>query len=377
VAWIGTSAGAGRSISTWLELVDAESVPAAMQQVRHCPLPSLVWIFADREGRIGKQASGWFPRRPKHLSGLLPVPAWDPLNHWQGRHDPQRLPGELDPPCGYTLAANEEVRTPGGPQWVTQIVPDYRFRRILERLGETPRASLEEMQRLQYDVLSVHARELLTIFLPLLSDGPMKERLSLWDCRYSPESREATLFQHFYRNLLLEVFGHEKGIGWRRMLYLCTRVGFSTMVLTAIDRLLKHEQSLWWHDRDKKELARRAAERAALEKDEPWSRFNCFHFANRFFEGRRVGNVLGFHTSEMAMPGCHATPFQGHLLKTATRETSFAPSYHFVTDLGTRQAWTNLPGGPSESPFSKYYKNDISRWADGKFKCLDADAPLP
>ena len=52
------------------------------------------------------------------------------------------------------------------------------------------------------------------------------------------------------------------------------------------------------------------------------------------------------------MPGCHATPFQGHLLRAATRETTFAPSYHFVTDLGTDEAWTNLPGGPSESRFS-------------------------
>ena len=62
------------------------------------------------------------------------------------------------------------------------------------------------------------------------------------------------------------------------------------------------------------------------------------------------------------MPGCHATPFQGHLLKTPRRETTFAPSYHFVTDMGTDEAWTNLPGGPSESLVSGWYKNDIPRW---------------
>ena len=78
-----------------------------------------------------------------------------------------------------------------------------------------------------------------------------------------------------------------------------------------------------------------------------------------------MGHVLGFHTAQMPMPGCHATPFQGHLLTTATRETSFAPSYHFVADMGTNEAWSNLPGGPSESRFSKWYKNDIPRWASG------------
>ena len=41
-----------------------------------------------------------------------------------------------------------------------------------------------------------------------------------------------------------------------------------------------------------------------------------------------------------------------------------------MTDLGTDEAWTNLPGGPSESRFSRYYKNDIPRWQTGTYKRL-------
>ena len=70
------------------------------------------------------------------------------------------------------------------------------------------------------------------------------------------------------------------------------------------------------------------------------------------------------------MPGNHATPFQGHVFQTATRESTFAPSYHFVTDLGSDVAWTNLPGGPSESRFSKFYRSDIPLWLDGEYKQL-------
>ena len=103
---------------------------------------------------------------------------------------------------------------------------------------------------------------------------------------------------------------------------------------------------------------------------------NGFHFTNRFVESRFVGRAFGFHTREMAMPGCHATPFQGHLLRAARRETSFAPSYHFVTDLGTDEAWTNLPGGPSESRVSGYYKNDIPRWRSGTYKRVGVE-PMP
>ena len=370
LAWTGSYEGSGRSMATWLDVAASRTAEEAMAVVRENPHPSLVWVFADTQGHIGKQASGWIPRRPTNSAGLLPVPAWDEKNHWRGWVSSDRLPREYDPPCGFVASANEDINPAGGPKLITLTLPDYRIRRITERLEQLPSATIEDMQTLQYDVVSVQARDLLPYFLPHMPEGDVKDRLAAWDYSYAPESPEATLFQHLYRNVLLEIFGHEKGIGWRRMLYICTRVGYSTMVLTSIDRLLQKEKSLWWEVRDKGDLIRRAAERLAEEEDVPWSEVNRFHFANRFFEGHSAGRMLGFHTAPMPMPGCHATPFQGHLLTTATRETSFAPSYHFVADLGTDEAWTNLPGGPSESRFSKFYKNDIALWSAGEYKRL-------
>jgi penicillin amidase len=368
--WIGDQFGVGRSIATWLDVIFAGDAAEGMDIARECPLPTLCWVFADRQGHIGMQAAGWFPRRASEHSGLLPTPAWDRGNHWRGRLSTSLLPRVYDPPEGFVASANENINPPGGPIFVTQPVPDYRKRRIVERLRQLPAATIQDMQSLQYDVVSLQARDLLAVFLPCLPDGAIKERLSKWDCSYSPESYEATLFSRLYRNVLLEIFGHEHGMGWRRMLYLCSRVGFSTMVLTAIDRLLVKQDSLWWRDRDKASMIRRAAERLASEKEAPWSAINGFHFTNRYVESRFVGRAFGFHTREMALPGCYATPFQGHLLRAARREASFAPSYHFVADLGSDEAWTNLPGGPSESRVSGYYKNDIPRWRSGHYKRL-------
>jgi penicillin amidase len=372
-AWIGDRAGAGRSIGTWLDIVAAQSTLEAMEIAQACPLPTLCWVFADSRGHIGRQANGWFPERAKGISGLLPIPAWDERNHWRGRLPQSVLPSTYDPPEGFVAAANEDPNAAGGPRLVTMIVPDYRRRRIDQRLRALDQATLEDMQTLQYDVVSLQAAELLRVFLPYLPEGEMKRRLAAWDCQYTPGSIEATWFSRLYQHVLLEVFGQERGIGWRRMLYLATRVGFSTMLLTAIDRLLVKEQSLWWQERDKAELIRRAGERVEKEPPVPWSVTNGFHFVNRFLDDGFVGRALGFSTGEIAMPGCHATIFQGHLLKSARRETTFAPSYHFVTDMGTNVAHTNLPGGPSEARLSGFYKNEIPRWCSGEYKVL---APL-
>jgi penicillin amidase len=303
-------------------------------------------------------------------SGIMPVPAWDPSNHWQGRVRVDLLPREYDPAIGFVASANEELYRRDGPPLHAHGQPDYRKRRIVERLTELPRATIEDMQNLQYDVLSLQARDLLPILLALVDDGPFKEKLSAWDCRYTPSSTEATLYQHFYRHVVLQIFGNEQGIGWRRMFYLCTRMGYSTMVLTAIDRTLRKVTSSWWRGRSKQALVQKAAELAQLEPVKPWSEFNSFHFVNRFFGTARAGRLLGFKSRPIAMPGCAGTVFQGHLFTTATRETTFAPTYHFVTSLGQDMAYTNLPGGPSESRFSEWYKTDIPRWISGEYKPL-------
>ncbi|MCH7750899.1 MAG: penicillin acylase family protein [Planctomycetes bacterium] len=368
--WIGSEEGAGRSVGCWLDVIQSGSTLEAMDTVRENPHPTLVWVFADREGHIGRQASGWLPDRPAQESGILPTPAWDIVYHWQGRQPNERLPSLYDPPEGYLSSANENLDRANERLIHSHALPDYRKWRIAERLHELPSATVEDMQALQYDITSVQARLLLPILLPHVPEGPLRDLLAAWDLRYTPESTAATMFQHLYRHVLLEIFGHEEGIGWRRMFYLSTRLGYSSMVLAAIDRLLCQAKSAWWKSRSKGEMIRRAAERTAQESVVPWGEANSFHFANRFFESERVGRLLGFHSAKMAMPGCQATPFQGHLLTTATRESSFAPSYHFVTDLGTDEAWTNLPGGAHESRFSKWYRNDISRWANGEYRLL-------
>lgn len=378
LAWTGAQEGSGRSIASWLRLLECTNVRDAMYAVRETPQPTLNWIFADRDGHIGRQASGWIPRRRSGQSGLVPVAGWFEENHWRGWLASETLPSAYDPAEGFVVAANESVNRADGPVINTLFLPDYRYRRISEQLSTMRQATTSDFQSLQYDVISLQARDLLKIFLPHLPEGEIKNRFVNWSCNYSPESHEASLFQRLYRNILLEIFGQpskeQGGMGWRRMFYLASRMGYSTMVLTAIDALLHKETSTWWKQRDKAALIRRAYEALSEKDDQPWSKVNAFRFTNRFFEGHKVGRLLGFHTGELPMPGNHATPFQGHLLRAAKRESTFAPSYHFVTDLGQDEAWTNLPGGPCESRFSKYYKTDITRWSRGEYKLLTPSA---
>ena len=370
LCWSGNEAGYGTAIGTWLQVVQAQQAEQAMEIVRSCSQPTLCWVFADREGNIGMQACGLFPRRGNQQIGLAPIPAWNPQNHWQGWIEYDQLPNVLNPKEGFVATANEEWNPPHLPMLVTQPASDYRQRRIAEVLSANSSSSIDDHQTLQYDLVSLQARDILQEVLPLMPAGAVHDKLAAWDCRYEPDCTEAALFQRLYRNIMIELLGEHRGIGWRRMLYLCSRVGYSTMVLTAADRVLASSRSNWWKVVSKEEVVRRATERLNSPEEIPWSQVNNFHFADRFFGNHLVGRILGFKTQQYPMPGNHATVFQGHVLQTATRETTFAPSYHFVTDLGRNEAWTNLPGGPSENRFSPHYKTDIPRWLAGEYKRL-------
>ncbi len=173
-----TSRARGHSIATWLRMIECDNTRDAMDLARECPQPTLCWVFADRRGTSACRPTAGFRRRPAGYSGLLPIPAWDAANHWRGWLPVESLPGEYDPPEGFVSRANEDINPPGGPVLVTLPVPDYRKRRIDERLAELPHATVDDMQALQYDVISLQARDLLAVFLPHLSDGELKERLT-------------------------------------------------------------------------------------------------------------------------------------------------------------------------------------------------------
>ena len=70
------------------------------------------------------------------------------------------------------------------------------------------------MFALQYDLVSLQARELLEVFLPHMSDGELKQRFESWDCRYDNDSHEASLFQRLYAEIIMQVYGQEEIMGW-------------------------------------------------------------------------------------------------------------------------------------------------------------------
>lgn len=150
-------------------------------------IPGENMIWADRKGDIGWQSVGIAPIR-KNWSGLVPVPG-DGRYEWSGYLPITSLPNVYNPSKGFWATANENnvpLNYPHENAVGANWADPYRVNRINEVLGSGKIMSQADMMRLQFDYLSIPARNLVPFLRDLKSADPKveKARQMLLDWNY-------------------------------------------------------------------------------------------------------------------------------------------------------------------------------------------------
>jgi penicillin amidase len=370
-AWSAHHGGAARSLDALARVPALRTVPEAQTVLREVTI-SCNWLLADREGNIGYQQSGLLPRR-RH-SGLHPVPAWEERWHWRGTVTSDRLHSVLNPPEGFLATANDDHNPPGGPLAINLPMGSYRADRIRSLLDDCPACTIDDMERIQTDLYSLQAERFMEILRPLLPDSFAGRLLRDWDCRYDRMSRGASLFESVYHALLEEVFG--RGLFGEEV---WETVISSTAIVAdyyhLFDNVLLGDDPMWFGDEGKHELISRVLgevlTEVSLEAITPWGRRQRIVMKNIFFD-QRLPLWLGFDHGPIELHGNRATVVQSGIFISHNRQTTFTPSWRFITDLADDHARTVLAGGPSGRRFSRWYTTDVKRWLEGRYKTLDA-----
>jgi penicillin amidase len=364
--WSGAAGTGAASIAAATGILHAPNVEAGMELMGRLE-NAMNWVFADRHGSIGYQMSGRMPRRRNGWNGLVPLPGWDPRNDWRGFVAPTELPRALDPETGFLVTANHDLNHLGRERPINLPMGPYRAERITERLAERDDWTVAATERLQMDVSSAQAERFLAVLRPLLPPSGPGDILRGWDARYDIESRGAALFERFYRALVIEVFGSRCGREVVR--FLADETGILTDFYYNFDRVLLRPESAWFGSEGRDAVFARVAARVLKSPVESWGSVQRLRMKHLFFGGR-LPSWLGFDHGPVALCGGRATIHQAQLYRSGGRETSFAPSYRMVTDLGEPTVRTTLAGGPSDRRFSRWYKTGIADWLAGRFKTL-------
>jgi penicillin amidase len=184
--------------------------------LRHWQVPGLNFVYADVKGNIGYQAAARVPIRGPEHDGSLPVPGWTGEYEWQGFIPFEELPSAYNPPEGVIVTANNKIAPDDYPYLLSATwSPGYRARRITDLLSGSDRLTAEDMERIQTDTYSLHAEAVLPYLLAVeprdeLESAAM-ELLRAWNLRFDVDSVGASIYEVWYRFMILNTLGDEVG----------------------------------------------------------------------------------------------------------------------------------------------------------------------
>jgi penicillin G amidase len=205
-----------------LDAARARNGSEFLEAARHFHAPPQNMVYADTAGHIGFVAAGRMPlRHPQNAArGLWPAPGWSKESDWQGFVPFESLPAERDPASGRIVTANQKIVPPGYPHWLgADWAEPYRAERIEAMLSTAQKLTVNDFARMQLDVASGPARDLLPLLLdampPEAAPDPrarqLLEGLRSWNREMRASAIEPLVFAAWVRELARMIYADELG----------------------------------------------------------------------------------------------------------------------------------------------------------------------
>ncbi len=213
--WVGAEPGTAGYLGSlavdratnWNEFEDA---------MKRWKVPSENIVYADIDGNIGEHSTGLTPLR-KNWTGLLPVPGAAGEYEWSGYVPNSELPHSFNPSSGFVATANHKMIPENYPYNVGfEWAPPDRVHRIEEVVSgirdSGKKITLEDMEKLQTDVVSLPARQLVNLLKESSPNPtPATQMMQGWDARLSRESGVAALYEVWLKELR-KVVAEKEGV---------------------------------------------------------------------------------------------------------------------------------------------------------------------
>src|SRR5882757_2955093 len=349
-------------------------------------------VYASDDGHIGFQVAGRVPvrRADNDLYGLAPSPGWDARYDWQGWINPAELPHSLDPAQAMIVTANQKITPPGYRGFLTmEWKAPYRAHRIEQLLAAQTRHDVGSFERIQADVTSLAARELLQALAGAAPATPVGRaalaRLRAWDGAMRADTPEPLIYQAWMRRLKQRIFDDDLGSLAPDLVEPVPMTGAMLGVLTGraharnwcddaaapdrhIDCASLAAETL---DQAAGELAREPRDLARLR----WGRRHPAVFEHRPFSN--VPLLRGWFEQRVAQPGDGDTVDVGVLRLRGERpfEARAGASCRMIYDLavGATGVWMFAPG-QSGNPFSPQFGDLLEPWRKVQYRPIEPPA---
>lgn len=346
--------------------------------------PGQNFIYADVDGNIGYQATGWHPIRGTG-DGTIPVPGWTEEHEWEGYVPFEELPWAYNPDEGFLCTANNKPHDDAYPLLLAKdFLPPFRARRIAHLLTATEKHDIGSFSRIHMDTLSLPAMEIVP---RLLEVEPADDRqklalavLAVWDFELAADSAAAAIYEVWccrIADLLLrprlgeELYQHFYGM----------RQWTNAFQYQVLPHLLAYPTATWFgaDGREPRDALLRSALDAALDElsaamgEDPggwsWGGIHRIRFVGQL---ALIPDLTEMFTGGQApMGGDEQTVMQAMFEPGISYDAVVIPSWRQVIDLGDldRSMGTNTVG-QSGNPASPHYRDLFELWSAGRYHPL-------
>ncbi|MDF2159422.1 penicillin acylase family protein [Algoriphagus sp. CAU 1675] len=337
--------------------------------------PAQNFVFASKSGDIAMRIQGKFPLKWED-QGKFFMDGADPKMEWQTYIPNEQNPSTLNPQRAFVSSANQHPVDQSYPYYVfDNSYEHYRNRRLNNRLREMSDITVEHMMALQFDDYYLHAAEALPVMLDLLGDHQSSndkakkylKELKDWDFYADPGQKAPTLFYVWWNKTFNQIWQswHEFGVP------VVTPSNYTTV------QLLKNEPEGPVFDSEKTAALETASDHVRKGFDEMLEAMINWENEEGDYAWANYKRTSIQHLVPQFRPFSVQNVFTGGgsgiLNATSGRHGA---SWRMVVELGDEiKAFGIYPGGQSGNPGSKFYKNFITKWANGEYLNFDLRTP--
>ena len=204
-----------RGFECLLPMMKAASVDGLNESMRRWVDPCNNLVSADIHGNIAYLHRGQVPIRPIS-NAWLPVPGWSGDHEWQGNIPFEKLSRLRNPSAGFIVSANNRIPDGKYPYYIAlSYAPEYRARRIYERLESLTETTVENMRSIHGDSLSIPAQVFLKIITAAKPADEFSARaqsmLARWNGVMERDAVAPTIYGAFRVKLLHKIIGNLTG----------------------------------------------------------------------------------------------------------------------------------------------------------------------
>jgi penicillin G amidase len=374
--WVGAEPGTAGYLGS-LAVDRAQNWQEFESAMARWKVPSENIVYADRAGNIGEHSVGLAPLR-KNWTGLLPVPGSGGYE-WAGFVRTDELPHSFNPGLGFIATANhrmipEDYPYKVGFEWGSPI----RFKRISQVIDADKssghKITIEDMERLQSDVLSLPAEALISLLREAgpPADDPAAKLLLGWNDVVTQDSAPAALYELWLGELTAAV-SHRAAPpelsnamrGWPIDKLISALSHPTSEIFGSKPEARRNQLLLDALKSANKKLVK-------LEGDDPrewsWGRIHTVEFRHPL--DRAPGAKAVFDLGPLPRPGDDYTVNATGYYTGLYRQVAGA-SYREIMDLSNwdNSVAVNAPG-QSGQPESPHYADLVPLWSDGRYFSL-------